>query len=796
MLKILSIALVLPSGLCSNLSAIRLEAKQASSHLVAKSRQTRATKTLPDTFEQECYEDDAGCSFEEFREFPTDRIPPATYYFPAQMDCVDNACESTKIHQMYANIADHADHNPPTQEVINARDPNQGSDLVDFWTWYKYPCMYKLCVYAGTVSCVKTRVCHGDQCHSVHKPMATCHCRTQSNYNSTLSDQIAVWEGERCELDVNECAKSTTHTCHKTNEICVNKIPSVEFPKGFDCQCAAGYRYDSDKSECENINECAEGLSNCLNDGHMTCVDTDGSFDCRCPAGFLVVEVNGSKACQDIDECQVNNDCPTETHTCVNSVGSYECACKSGYNFTGSYVRLEGTVSNIQECEDIDECLDASNECTLLDHSLCQNTPGDYECVCQEGFKLADDFSNCLDINECERSPCRLDSLCENTEGSFICHCGEGFEELEDGSCLALTLCAEGGAGCGEHQVCLGSSFDAPEKYCQCSTGFRMQVNETSSTYICVNIDECAEGLSNCLADEYMTCVDTLGSFDCRCPSGFDVVNYGDSKTCQDIDECQVNDICPSDSHTCVNSPGSYECVCQSGYRFLDAYLSLNDTLTSIQMCEDIDECLESNPCDDHATCQNSQGGYACACLSGFDKVGNSTDCTDINECEHNPCSSDANCMNTAGSFSCQCHVGFFDLGQGQCVALNVCADGGFGCSEHQVCLSQVFDAPEKYCQCAAGYKMQVIETGYICVDIDECQLPETTEYCHNQHAGSVCENTSGSFNCVCSPGFSLQNGSCEDINECETVAILTCGDHRDCENTQGSYRCTDCIDE
>ena len=33
----------------------------------------------------------------------------------------------------------------------------------------------------------------------------------------------------------------------------------------------------------------------------------------------------------------------------------------------------------------------------------------------------------CLDINECELTPCHLNGICSNTDGSFNCVCKQGF---------------------------------------------------------------------------------------------------------------------------------------------------------------------------------------------------------------------------------------------------------------------------------------------------------------------------------------------------------------------------------
>ena len=78
-----------------------------------------------------------------------------------------------------------------------------------------------------------------------------------------------------------------------------------------------------------------------------------------------------------------------------------------------------------------------------------------------------------------------------------------------------------------------------------------------------------------------------------------------------DIDECSTGGVCDENAE-CVDTAGSYECTCSSGYT--------GDGHT----CLDIDECL-SDPCDENATCTNNNGSFSCHCHTGF--VGNGSVC-------------------------------------------------------------------------------------------------------------------------------------------------------------------------
>lgn len=74
----------------------------------------------------------------------------------------------------------------------------------------------------------------------------------------------------------------------------------------------------------------------------------------------------------------------------------------------------------------------------------------------------------------------------------------------------------------------------------------------------------------------------------------------------------------------------------------------------------DTDECaVNAHTCHKHAQCLETNPGYNCKCIDGFD--GDGETCTDIDECSlvTNNCSQNAKCKNTQGSFTCTCNNGF-----------------------------------------------------------------------------------------------------------------------------------------
>ena len=56
-------------------------------------------------------------------------------------------------------------------------------------------------------------------------------------------------------------------------------------------------------------------------------------------------------------------------------------------------------------------------------------------------------------------------------------------------------------------------------------------------------------------------CVDTEGSYECRCNDGY--ILAADGTSCDDIDECSLGG---TECENCKNFDGSYECYCEKGY--------------------------------------------------------------------------------------------------------------------------------------------------------------------------------------------------------------------------------------
>uniref|UniRef100_A0A8D0ATZ2 Signal peptide, CUB and EGF-like domain-containing protein 2 n=1 Tax=Sander lucioperca TaxID=283035 RepID=A0A8D0ATZ2_SANLU len=304
-----------------------------------------------------------------------------------------------------------------------------------------------------------------------------------------------------------------------------------------------------------------------------------------CLVAFVQQSASGSKTTQDVDECAEALDNCSIDAICQNTLKSYKCICKSGYKGDGKH------------CEDVDECATEYNGGCVHE---CINIPGNYRCTCYDGFRLAHDGHNCLDVDECSEGNGGCQQICVNMMGSYECRCREGFL-LSDNqhTCIQRPkeTCAVNNGGC--DSTCHDSVTGVR---CSCPVGFTLQPDRKT----CKDIDECR--LNNGGCDH--VCRNTVGSFECSCKKGYKLLT--NERTCQDIDECSFDRAC---DHFCINSAGSFQCLCHKGY-----------ILYGLAHCGDIDECsINRGGCK--YGCINRLGSYECTCPPGYKLHWNRKDC-------------------------------------------------------------------------------------------------------------------------------------------------------------------------
>ncbi|XP_016807456.2 nephronectin isoform X8 [Pan troglodytes] len=177
---------------------------------------------------------------------------------------------------------------------------------------------------------------------------------------------------------------------------------------------------------------------------------------------------------------------------------------------------------------------------------------GPNKCKCHPGY--AGKTCN-QDLNECGLKPRPCKHRCMNTYGSYKCYCLNGYMLMPDGSCSSALTCSM--ANCQ-----YGCDVVKGQIRCQCpSPGLQLAPDGRT----CVDVDECAAGRASC--PRFRQCVNTFGSYICKCHKGFDLMYIGGKYQCHDIDECSLGQYQCSSFARCYNIRGSYKCKCKEGYQ-------------------------------------------------------------------------------------------------------------------------------------------------------------------------------------------------------------------------------------
>ncbi|XP_059160605.1 uncharacterized protein LOC131944081 [Physella acuta] len=628
-------------------------------------------------------------------------------------------------------------------------------------------------------------------------------------------------------------------SCVKVKDTCVGQTLNCSYGCGIDadnmpsCYCARGFKLKGTEL-CEDINECLSDSDNkCAN--KTSCVNTDGSYTCSCEAGTKLdndgrscigcsgetwgIQCNKSCSCGsgadycdlktgcvcksgytgklcniDIDECTTEAQKCGTNEKCVNLPGSATCQCQTGY------VRENGACADFNECSS-----PTTNNCL----QLCNNFVGGYSCACFHGYFYNSTTNVCSDINECQQDNTRCEQLCINTEGSYRCSCTSGLLLQPDGltcratiPCTTKTTCSYQCATINDTETCLcskGTTLAADGLNCDdldlcaratCKHGCVETQQNTSTECVCpigqtlsndgITCDDCIEGSwgagcnNTCSCKMLNTdhCDKVTGSCQCK-------IGWGGA-TCEDVViDCRVNKC--SLNYKCMSTSSGYICVCDDGFS------TTGNTCTACEEGYWGTECNNTCSCSvlGTSTCDKVSG--TCQCKSGW----SGTNCDkDVDECLQNTniCPSHSHCSNIDGGFVCACDDGYFNSSN----TCEACVEGSWGTECNKTCSCSVLgtstcDKVSGTCQCKSGW------SGTNCdKDVDEC-----IQNTNNCPAHSHCNNTEGSFVCVCDEFYFYTNNKCEACEEnyygpnCTLHCVCNTSNHEFCTKQGNEYVCS-----
>ncbi|XP_047996687.1 cartilage oligomeric matrix protein-like isoform X2 [Leguminivora glycinivorella] len=320
------------------------------------------------------------------------------------------------------------------------------------------------------------------------------------------------------------------------------------------------------------------------------CTDTAEGFRCaRCPGR----QTSDGQTCR--TACNPNP-CFERRVPCQDLPdGGYRCGpCPSGYHGNGVQCFRRG-------CSQI-KCFEGVH---------CQETTAGPRCdPCPGGYD--GDGQRCDHICDTRR-PCGERRCTPLRESPFYeCEsCGRGYEwNPESQRCEHL---CETRRPCGERRC--SPLRESPFYECEsCSRGYEW------NGHSCVDMDEC-DLIRPC--DELVSCRNFDGGFECGpCPYGYTGSQgwrgAGDERRnerCEDIDECAEGRSNCQRGRLCVNTPGSFTCVPCGGNYYVNTTSSCYDS-DYLRRC-DANYCRQFN-----AVCGY---GQKCVCAMGY--TGNGTVC-------------------------------------------------------------------------------------------------------------------------------------------------------------------------
>ncbi|XP_065581379.1 fibrillin-1-like [Artemia franciscana] len=648
----------------------------------------------------------------------------------------------------------------------------------------------------------------------------TCSSNSTDSYSCRCSDEF---EGQNCECISNICQTTYSKCGNATGVMCSPGCTTTT------CSCESkSERYNAQNKTCEAFNLCMEDPYLCSGQGQQCEWNvTEGTHKCACKSGYQQ-NPQDPNICEDIDEC-AENMCGS-TMVCQNNPGSYVCYCEEGY-----MISIDGT-----SCQDRNECLNPNDhDC----QQSCYNRIGTFGCGCYEQWTPDQEdnkkcrptdpiINDCPEGADCGNGICKLDS---NDGFRAVCFCHPGSEkDVSDltEKCKSVNECNVGRpCAFDSNSMCV----ELQRGYsCECKTGYKKSIQD-----LCVDIDECED--DPCGVG--FTCSNSIGSFSCQCDTdGLDPAYEIVAGECRRIDYCESrngSDFCSSVNGNCINKiDGGFDCLCDPpyvkagncdpSYAKAGDYCRFDESLYSYQASLDLlldwSPDLEDPSSDAFETVRfRVKEALQAATGLNWQLLSISTIPPEVNffaslrsdnlvipnplreevvssnlvvyskeAVENADISISSSCIDATGSTFCYLKnlkivkntLNFDNVSDG-------CGTFGLNsCVYPLQCLSGI--NPGAYsCQCSTGFRAErVLENYEICEDIDECDDDQYPFPC--EITNTTCQNTVGSYDCVCEPPYSFNENGTQciqwcDVNYCQNGGICD-PENQSCDCQSGYF--------
>ncbi|PWA28849.1 hypothetical protein CCH79_00012875 [Gambusia affinis] len=456
------------------------------------------------------------------------------------------------------------------------------------------------------------------------------------------------FSGDRCEINTDECYSSP----------CLNGGSCIDDVNSFRCKCVEGFRgrlCEVDVDEC-NPNPCVNGAS---------CFDGLGSYTCRCLPGF-----NGSR-------------CETEMSSAFNL--DFEVSGIHGY------VMMDGVMPALTEitCSFWMKSTDVTNYGTPVSYAV-EGSDNAFLLIDYNGWVLyvngKERITDCPAVNTGQWF--HIGVSWRSWDGDWRIYINGKPSDGGKGLSVGTTIPGGGALVLGQDQDQRGEGFNPVESFVGSISQLNIWDRVLTPQQIKVLASSCPAShvthRGNVLAwPDFLSGVAgrvkvNLNSIFCAdCPKLESAVSHLHASSVEVSPGAQVHLSCdpgfylvgepvlqcqnkgewshplPSCERVSCGPPRPLENGLYQGsdfqagssvvYRCNVGFYLLGDAKVHCSnsgqwgghapACLDVDECALGSDCDDHASCQNTEGSYSCTCIHPY--TGDGKNCTEPVKCQN-----------------------------------------------------------------------------------------------------------------------------------------------------------------